>query len=699
MKRFIAILAVILFIQGSSANAKMTTEAHAHYQNACQLEYQHKYEEAIQLIYAAIKENGDDAILYTKLAGLYTDLGDNQNALAAYKKAIKLRPNDAFIYISIGNILQNMNDYDNAYKSYMQAMELFPTYKYNYVNIANILYLQGNYSQAIDNYKMFLSAYPDHYEARENLANSYLRNNDFVKAIDEFGELYTKNPALFKDYASYGYALFKQGQYSTAIDMFKIALRNNNDNISTMSYLAISYQEVKRYNESKAMFDRIFELKPDCHGLRFNYAQLLADMKNIDGAVEQYKMYLKAYPEDINASIKLGLLYKNNKKYNEAIEIFTKVLEQDSSDMKTEKALAEAYHAKGDYTNALKHYNIVLENEENREALANKALVLHALKKYDEAISLYYDLLAEQSNDRLRNNLVEALCIKGDKMLVNAEFKNALNFYDKATEVDPNSAKANFGLAKAHDSLNFRDRADEYYQKAVSLDPNNKTYKTAYESFKQSLTVNDKAIEENEAKVDATISQTDSATAQSSVTPQQATASAESSIDDLMIKDKSNAIQDKSKTLITEGDSLYKQTRFDEALTKYIEALKINANDPVTAFKVGNLYKMQNDIDNAINYYKKATSLNKNYADAWFNLGLSYATLNNYRLCRECFNKVISLNPNYANAYYAMALSYEKDEDNANAVKYYKSYYNLVSDDKTKKAIASKISTLEANLP
>ena len=46
-----------------------------------------------------------------------------------------------------------------------------------------------------------------------------------------------------------------------------------------------------------------------------------------------------------------------------------------------------------------------------------------------------------------------------------------------------------------------------------------------------------------------------------------------------------------------------------------------------------------------------------------------------------------------------MALSYEKDEDYANAVKYYKSYYNLASDDKTKKAIASKISTLEANLP
>ena len=541
-----------------------------------------------------------------------------------------------------------------------------------------------------------MSAYPDHYEARENLANSYLRNNDYIKAIDEFAALYSKNPSLFKDYASYGYALFKEKQYSTAIDMFKLALRNNPDNVSTMSYLAISYQEVKRYNESKAMFDKVFELKPDCHGLRFNYAQLLADMKDIDGAINQYNQYLKAYPEDINASIKLGMLYKNNKKYNEAIDIFTKVLEKDPSDMKSEKALAEAYHAKGDYTNALKHYDIVLENEENREALANKALVLHALKKYDQAISLYYDLLAEQSNDRLRNNLVEALCIKGDNMLLRAEFKNALTYFDKAVEVDPNSAKAYFGLAKAHDSLNFRDRANEYYQKAIELAPDNKVYKTAYAGFKQTLTDTDKTIEANETQVN---NQVNASTANETTEVHEVTpAKIDNKIDSLMITDKSGQISDRAKELIAEGDTLYKQTRFDEALANYLDALKINANDATTTFKVGNLYKMQNDIDNAIDYYKKATSLNKNYADAWFNLGLSYATLNNYRLCRDSFNKVIAINPNYANAYYAMALSYEKDGDNANAIKYYKSYYNLVTDEKTKRAISNKISSLEAKI-
>ena len=92
------------------AYASMSKESHQLYQQACKLELQNKQEEAINLIKKAIDLSDSDAILYTKLAGLYADIGDYKNALGAYKAAIKLRPNDAFIYISIGNILfQNVS--------------------------------------------------------------------------------------------------------------------------------------------------------------------------------------------------------------------------------------------------------------------------------------------------------------------------------------------------------------------------------------------------------------------------------------------------------------------------------------------------------------------------------------------------------------------------------------------------------------
>ena len=117
MKKILVSLFIILVATAGQANATMTKEAHQLYQEACQLEYRNNYESAIEKIRAAIDMSGEDAILYTKLAGLYADIGDYDNALGAYKIAIRLRPNDAFIYISIGNILQTTGDLNNAYNS------------------------------------------------------------------------------------------------------------------------------------------------------------------------------------------------------------------------------------------------------------------------------------------------------------------------------------------------------------------------------------------------------------------------------------------------------------------------------------------------------------------------------------------------------------------------------------------------------
>lgn len=110
-KKLLIALFLIATLSSTQVQAKMTKEALSLYQQACALEYQHKYSDAIKLLNKALESSGDDAMIYTKMAGLYTDLSDWQNALAAYKKAVQLRPNDAFIYISIGNILQNQGNY------------------------------------------------------------------------------------------------------------------------------------------------------------------------------------------------------------------------------------------------------------------------------------------------------------------------------------------------------------------------------------------------------------------------------------------------------------------------------------------------------------------------------------------------------------------------------------------------------------
>ena len=86
------ILAVFLSVSAPVTQAKMTKEAHSLYQQACTYEYKRNYSQAIDIMKKAIEINGDDAMLYTKIAGLYAEIGEINSALEAYNKALKIQP-------------------------------------------------------------------------------------------------------------------------------------------------------------------------------------------------------------------------------------------------------------------------------------------------------------------------------------------------------------------------------------------------------------------------------------------------------------------------------------------------------------------------------------------------------------------------------------------------------------------------------
>ena len=125
--------------------AQMTPEASALYQEDCCAENHHDIKGAIAKLEQAIAISSDEAMLYTKLAGIYSEIDNYDKALKAYNKVIKLKPDDAFVYISIGSIYENQGKYQEALTAYNKALDIFPEYKYNYFNIGNVQYQLRNY--------------------------------------------------------------------------------------------------------------------------------------------------------------------------------------------------------------------------------------------------------------------------------------------------------------------------------------------------------------------------------------------------------------------------------------------------------------------------------------------------------------------------------------------------------------------------
>lgn len=653
----------------------MLPEANLLYQQACSAQYKEDYKTAVEKLTQAINIAPEDVMILTKLAGVYSEMGEYEKALEAYYKVSTLKPTDGYIYISIGSIYESQGKYSDALEAYKKVMELCPEYVYNYLNIGNVNYQLRDYKSAIENYNKFLSTYAQHREARENLAASYLSSANYEAAVNEYDNIYAKNPALFKDYTKYGFALVQVKNYEKAAEFLEKAVDSDPENTSAHLNLALSYQELGKNDASLAQYDVVFRQQPALHSIRFDYGNLLADMDKNEAAIENYKIYIKNYPDDARAYQNIGVVYKRLGNIDDTIANYQKALQlqKDKRDLTLVQDLAKCYHMLEDYPNALKYYDEVLASDSsNYDIRYNKALVLHAMGNFKDAIDIYTPLLAEKNDSAIRNNLSAAYISLGDEYLNARNYSLATQMFDKAIDNGTKDSYAYFGLAQSYRACGLNEKATENFEKAIAMSPEKTEYSKEFAKFISSVNkASEVEISSNSSEITEVVLTMDS------------------------VKLGEDADIKQSKELILEGDKNYNDKNYDVSIRRYQEALKLVPADEVTLLKLGNIYKIKNDNKNAINYYKKSIVVNPNYSDGWFNLGLVYAQDKNNNKAKECFHRVVSLNPNYSYAYYALAMAYEQDGNNKEALNNYKIFMAQNKDEAVAKTVQEKIKSLE----
>ncbi len=671
---FSALLSIVL--TGAQVNA-MSYEANSLYQQACSAEYKEDYKTAVDKLLQALAISDNDVMIYTKLAGVYSEMGEYDNALATYAKVAELKPSDGYIYLSVGGIYEDQGKYLEALKAYNKVAEMCPEYLYNYLNIANVQYQLRDYKSAIENYNKFLSTYSQHVDARENLAASYMNSGDYTNAVNEYESLYRRNPVAFKNFANYGLALFQVKNYQKASEFLEKAVDANPENTSAHVSLALSYQELGKNDLALAQYDVVFRQQPALNSIRLDYANLLADMGQDEAAVENYKIFIANYPKDARAYQNIGVVYKRLNKLDETIVNYEKALalQADKKDIDLVEDLAQCYHLKKDYPNALKYYDEVLAVKKgDYDTLYNKALVLHAMNNYNDAIAIYTELLKQKQEPEVKHNLTSALIAQADDYLKDMNYSLATETYERAIQEGAKDASVYFGLAQSYRACKLNDKALEFYEKAISLAPENTAYSKEYTEFIASI---------NKAPAIQTDAVSEGGIKEISL-----------SMDSAKETEVSQAEQ--NKKFISAGDESFEKGSFDEAVKNYQEALKLNPSDEVTLLKIGNIYyNDKKDNKNAINFYKKSIVVNPNYADGWFNLGLVYANENNNGKAKECFHRVITLNPNYSYAYYALGIAYEQDGNEKEALNNYKIFLTQNKDAAVAKTVQEKIKNLE----
>lgn len=684
-----------LFFAGINAYAYMPPEASTLYQQACSAEHQQDLKEAIAKLEKAIEISGGDSMLYTKLAGIYSEIDEFDKALENYNKVIKINPDDAFIYISIGSIYENQGKYKEALGAYQKALDLFPEYKYNYFNLGNVNYQLKNYKEAINEYNAFLETYSGHIEARENLAASYLALKDYSNAEAEYNVLYEKNPNNFKHNYEYGIALLNNNNSEKAVKFLEKAIEIDAENDSAHLGLAQAYQDLGKNDLSYEQYQIVLKKVPNLNTVRLDYANLLADMDKNTEAVEQYSMYIKAFPNDVKGYGNIAGVYKKLQNYDKAIENYLIAISKDNKNIDYKKDIANCYHNKKDYQTALKYYDEVLAiNPKDFNIRFNKALALHALNKYEDAISLYKELLSEKNEKVIRSNLNDALVSRGHQLVDAGNTKDAIAYFKEAIKGGYTEGYVYYGLGRAYRKDGDNSKAAEYYEKAISINPEKTVYSAEYSEFisdlySKSVEVNPSGNSSDLPSINLSVNSPQETPKETQKPKPTQTTQPKPATSDVAVR--------KSQDFIAQGDKNYKESNYDAAVKNYQEALQLVPNDAVTLLKIGNIYKMKEDNTKAINFYQKSIIVNPEYTDGWFNLGLAYANENNLIESQKSFEKVIEIDPDYNSgyAYYALGMAFEHQGKKAEAVKNYKTFIKHNNDKDLKNTVEEMIKKLQ----
>ena len=232
------------------------------------------------------------------------------------------------------------------------------------------------------------------------------------------------------------------------------------------------------------------------------------------------------------------------------------------------------------------------------------------------------------------------------------DFEIAIQFFEKAHNISPNSPEVLFNLAKCLEKLGRLDDANFRYDQALKINPfyakahaakgvllsKKKDYQNALLYFSKAIDCDPKLFQANWNKA-LCLSELDRY--------------------DEAIVIFNQLIQlapDYADAYNSKGIALGGLNRYDEAIVNFDKAIQLRPDYPDPYNNRGNALSELNRYDEAIISFDQATQLRPDYPDPYNNRGLALSQLSRYDEAIVNYDQAIQLKPDYAHAYFNKSL-------------------------------------------
>jgi tetratricopeptide (TPR) repeat protein len=378
---------------------------------------------------------------YYKLARLY-EPSKPMKAVEIYNKITSLIGPDWNVLIHVADLEEKLGNIDKAENSLVELMKLDPGNS-TLQKMAVEFYIRNKkYEKALGIVNNIIELTPDDLEAREKKAQIYIAKGDWKEASNEYSYILDQPDVPFDVKIRIGAVYFSQ-----------------------------SLKDSTLLPTTKKLFNTIDKDTTDWQ-VKMYLGAIAINEKQDSVAIENFKKVTELAKWNVDGWIRLGGLYYDNKKYDEAAKIMKEAIISFPEDFTVNLILGLSLSQENNNADAKQYLKKAVDlNSSDINALSAYAFTLNQLKNYDEAIKYLNKALAIKPDDV---NLLGTLGLIYDN-----QGQHALSdsVYESALKIDSANALINNNYAYALSERGIQlDRALKMVDIALLAEPKNSSY-------------------------------------------------------------------------------------------------------------------------------------------------------------------------------------------------------------------------------
>ncbi len=425
-----------------------------------------QYDSAADALNKIIELDSSDIGAYYKLARIY-EYSRPLKAISIYNKLTDLMGPDWTVLIRIAELYEKLGNLNEAANSILELLSLDPSNTSVQKLLIELHIRNKNYDDALSLIDEILELTPDDLDARERKAQILLEQDKWDAAGKEYSYILNQPDVSLDIKVRIGAAYFEQSFRDSLLlpvtkEMFETIDRDTTDWQVKMYLGAIALNE-ERDSTAIDYFHTVTELAPWNVQGWVRLGGLYFDNRKYDEAATVMYKAIEAFPNDFAVNLILGLALAQKDKHADAKPYLKKSVELNPADINALSAYGYTLSQLKESAESIKIIKQALQiNPDNVNLLGTLGLIYNSLQMFEECDSAYQRALElDPENSVINNNFAYSLAERGirlDEALVMAEL---------AVEADPQNSSFLDTIGWVYYKLEDYEQAKYYLEKAL----------------------------------------------------------------------------------------------------------------------------------------------------------------------------------------------------------------------------------------